>query len=359
MRRATGTLRRSLLLLATVTVAAACDRGEPGARPAPAAPVDVRVTTPRSAPSTLAHAGRVTSASEAELATRTSGRVEAVRVDVGSRVRAGEPLVELDRAGVDARISSARAAVERARRSFERIRNLERDGAATEQELDDARAALAGAEAGLEEALAQRGYVILRAPFAGTISARSVDPGDLATPGVPVLVLLRPDSLKVVVDLPGPAARGLGVGERATLRDPAGDGVWEARIAAVSPARDPASRRVRVELRPTAGPGAPFDLAPGSVVRVERPSDAEATLWLPSDATVRRGQLTGTFVVRDGSLRLRWIRVGTERTGAVEVLAGLAAADSVVRSPAPDLVDGTPVGAVTPDPWSPDPEQVP
>lgn len=355
MRRNGISVWGGALLGAALVVTGACDRGEPGASAPPREPVHVDVSVPARGAATVVHAGQVLSASDVQLATRTSGRVESVSADVGSRVAAGTPLVRLDDSGVEARVAAAEAAAERARKTFERIRNLEREGAATAQELDDARAAHRAAEAGLGEARAQRDYVVLRAPFAGTISARSVDPGDLAMPGVPVMGLLRPDSLKVVVALPGEAARGLKPGERATVRDPQTGASWPARVSAVSPARDPGSRRVRVELVPAPDGGPPFTLLPGSFVRVERSSDAP-TLWLPADALVRRGQLVGTFVVTEGALELRWIRTGTVRGDDVEVLVGLTPADTVVRAPAPGLADGTPVGRVRTVPWAPEGE---
>lgn len=330
-----------------------CDAGEPGELPEERAPVSVRVSTPVRAAATVTAAGHVVSAAEAELATRTSGRIVAVPVDVGSRVAAGQPLVRLDDSGVEARVAAARAALVRARKSHERIRNLERDGAATAQELDDARAALETAEAGMEEAVAQREYVVLRAPFAGRISMRSVDPGDLASPGVPVLGLLSPDSLQIVADLPAEAARGLETGDRATVREPGTDRSWEARVTWVSPARDPASRRVRVELVPVPEPGRALSLMPGAFVTVERPSADEPTLWIPSDAIVRRGQLTGVYLVRDGRLDLRWVRLGASDRDAREVLAGLAPPDSVVRTPGPGVRDGSPVADVSVESWSP------
>lgn len=338
--------------LVLVLLLSACDTGNPGELPDRDEPVSVEVSSPVRAGSSVTAAGRVVSAAEVELATRTSGRIDAVLVDVGSRVTAGQPLVRLDAKGVEARIAAARAAAERSRKSFERIRNLERDGAATAQELDDARAALETAEAGLEEAVAERDYVVLRAPFAGRVSMRSSDPGDLASPGLPVLRLLNPDSLKILADLPVEAVRGLEPGDRTTIREPGGGRSWEGRVTAVSPARDPASRRVRVELVPVTTDGRGFPLLAGSFVTVERPVADEPTLWIPADAVVRRGQLTGVYRVRDGRLDLRWVRIGASTGSAREVLAGLTAADSVVREPGPGSRDGAPIAEIVDRPWS-------
>lgn len=328
-----------------------CDRGEPGHVPPPEEPVEVTASVPVRGPATEAYPATVVSTDEAEMATRSSGTVKRVRVDVGSRVEAGDTLLELDATDVAAAVREAEASVRQARRRFERIRSLEADGAATRQELDDARAALERARAGLERARGQRDYVVLRAPFDGTVSTRSVDPGDLAVPGRPVLGLVRPRSVKVVAGLPARVARGLEPGAGASVLDPDTGRRRSARVARIAPARQPGSRRVRVELRLSAAEGAVP--APGSYVRLELASTELSTVWIPADAVVRRGQLEGVYVAGEDELALRWLELGERRGDAVEVLGGLGPEERVVRRPGPRLEDGTPVAGVTAEAWTP------
>lgn len=339
--------------LGLVVAGAACDRGEPG-RVAPSSePVDVEVAAPVRAPGVAGYAASVMSTDEAELATRASGSVRTMRVDVGSVVGRGDTLVELDATDVEAVVASARAGLRQAEGRFERIRNLEADGAATAQELDDARAALETARARLQEALAQREYVVLRAPFAGVVTSRGVDPGDLAVPGRPVLSMVRPGSLEVVADLPAGPAAGLSAGDDLSVVDPAGGTRHAVAVTRMSPAQVPASRRIRVELR-FEDPGS-VRLAPGSYVRLEISDPDRPTTWVPADAVVRRGQLSGLFVVHGERLELRWVRTGGRRMDAVEVLAGVGPSDRVVRRPPPSLVDGAAVGSVSEVAWTPAP----
>lgn len=347
----TGRSAAALALLLSVAWAG-CDRGEPGRVPAPEGAADVATAPVTAGPEVTSYPASVVSTDEAQLATRTSGTVKRVPVDVGSVVRAGDALVVLDGGDVEARIQSAEAAAQRASRYYDRIASLEKDGAATRQELDDARAGMRMAEAGLKAARAQRDYVVLRAPFAGVVAARDVDPGDLAVPGRPILRLVRPGSLKVVADLPGEVRGDLSPGTPVTFVDPATGRSVPGHLTRVSPALEPASRRVRAEARPDAGEGAGLP-APGSFVRLEIARPGRSTLWVPADAIVRRGQLEGAFVIEQDTLRLRWLRTGEARDSAVEVLAGLTAGTPVVRHPAPALEDGQPVGHRTSEPWTP------
>lgn len=332
-----------------------CDRGEPGSAPEAGGPVEVTVSTAVSGPGVTIHPATVTSTDQVEIRTRSSGTVVRVRADVGSRVGTGDTLVELAAGDVRARIRSAEAELRRATRYHERIRNLERDGAATDQELDDARAALRRAEAGVSEARAQLEYVVLRAPFAGTVTGRMVDPGDLAGPGVPVLTLVRPEALEITADLPAEIGRSTREGDRFLVRQPATGEARGARVVRVSPAADPASRRVRVELRfeeAAEARGAGF--VPGAYVRLERETRGESTVWIPADAVMRRGQLTGVYVLEADSLDLRWVRLGLRRGGAVEALAGVEPGDRIVRRPDAGLRDRLPVASARRDTWRPE-----
>lgn len=340
--------------------AAGCDRGEPGRAPTPGAVDSVAVSPAVSGPGIIRAPATVRSTDEVEVATRGSGTLERVNVQVGSRVRKGDTLALVDPEAPRARIEAARAEARRARSYWRRIEALEADGAATPQELDDARAAMEAAEAALREATASMSYAALLSPVDGVVAARLADPGDLATPGRTILTLVRPTSLEVTADLRESVAARLAPGDPVTVR--AGDeGIaYTARVARVSPSVDRASHRVRVEMvfgRGDGGSGRAPERAlppPGSYLRLELEDPSTSTLWIPADAVTRRGQLAGVYVAgQDGNLELRWLRLGERRGEAVEVLAGLEAGALVVRGPSTVLSDGVSARRVARVPWVP------
>jgi RND family efflux transporter MFP subunit len=333
---------------------AACGGEEPGEVENVIAAGTVEVSVVATAATGSQVPARVVARETANLATRGSGTVESVLVDVGSSVRRGQVLVRLEGSGVESAVARAEAQAVVARRTFERISNLERDGAATKQELDQAEAALRTAEAMLEEALASRDYFVLRAPFDGTVTARHADPGDLAVPGRPVLVISGSQGVKVEADLPATMSDAVSEGDRVAVLSQETGRRWSASVRRVVPVIDLASHRFRVEAMFETADDLP---APGTFVRIEVPVGAESSVWVPADAVVRRGQLTGVFVVTDSGLRLRWIRPGRTAAGAVEALAGLAPGSPVVRSPAPGLVDGATVEGVERVSWAFTPEE--
>ncbi|UCF20431.1 MAG: efflux RND transporter periplasmic adaptor subunit [Gemmatimonadota bacterium] len=343
-------LINGIFAVTLATAAAACGGG-PDELPPGSEPVDVVVSLAVASPGVVVAPGTVVAEQQAELATRISGTIERMAVDIGSRVSSGDTLVVLDRSEMDARISGAQAAARLARQYHERIAALAADGAATPQELDDAKAKLEMAEAALRDARAQRQYVVLRAPFAGVITSRSADPGDLALPGMPVLELIGSTSLKIEADLPAARAGRLAVGDRIDVYRPETGARHSATVTRVVPAVERSSRRFRIEARFES----PEDLAiaPGTFVRIEMGEPSAMTRWVPGDAIVTRGQLTGVFTVEHERLRLRWVRLGQRLGDAVELLAGPPTSTPLVRDPASALVDGQPVGNVSRSGWIP------
>jgi len=334
---------RWILAGAAAMAVAACG-GDPEHGPrAQLDPVTVTVTESWSSRAADAHPARVTSLQEAHVSTRMAGTVSRIPVQVGDRVGQGTLLALLDDRDVQARISSAEAQMELARRTFERVAALARDGAASDNERDQSQARLRSAEAMLEEARAQSSYVEIRAPFAGAVTARMVDAGDLANPGQP-LVRLEGRGVKVVADLAADRAGSLRAGDavRIETRDANGATVEvPGSVTRVVPALDPSSHRFQVEVVPSAA----ADLVPGAFARIHVAGAGGATRWIPADAVVRSGQLTGVYTVESDTLRLRWLSLGRSAEDAVEVLSGPAGTLRVVRDAHAGLRDGQPVAS--------------
>lgn len=344
----------SVKILTAVVAAGMLACGGPGPEQTPGGPpVSVTVSTPATTQGLTVAPATVVAVEDARLATRISGTIRRIPVDVGARVAVGDTLVVLDTEEIEAHVHAAEAGARLARRSYERIEALAKDGATTDQELDDARARAQTAEAALQDARAQRKYVILLAPFSGVITTRSADPGDLATPGVPVLTLVGTGALKIEADLSADLVGGIASGQEVSVLWPEQNARYTARVARVVPAIDPSSRRFRIELRFEPSDSTAARVPPGTFVRIELSDPRTATRWIPADAVVHRGQLSGVYVVEDDTLRLRWIRPGRGREDAVELLAGPGDGSLVVRSPAHDLKDGRPVSQVRRVEWGP------
>jgi RND family efflux transporter MFP subunit len=337
-------------------------------------------------PSSHEAGGVVRPRQTAVLSSRIVAPVLEVRVNTGDPVRRGQALVVLDgrelqanaqrataaasgaKLGLQAAQAEARAAesaLTLARLTHERVRGLTERKSATQQELDEATAVLAGAEArvagaqarvaeaeqGIAATAAAReaasvgaSYTVLTAPFDGIVAARQADPGSLASPGTPLLIVDDTTAFRLEARIDEAQARLVQVGSAAQLRldaasSEADDG-WQATTVSEVAQVDPASHSFLVK----------FDLPTGSAPRAGQfgrariLGPARRVLAVPGAAVVRRGQLSFTYVVDGaGAARLRMVSVGEPADGRIEVLAGLQEGDRVVLNPPSSLQDGTTV----------------
>jgi len=289
--------------------------------------------------------GTVEPYKKARLSTRIMGQVLKVNVEEGDRVRSGQVLVQLDKQDITSRIEQARAMLasaqsqlENARTYFKRIERLYSKQSATKQALDDARtrfeAARAAVEAArnkVEESRANLKYSNIVAPFSGYITAKKVQSGDLASPGELLLTVEMHDSMKAVTTISEQEVGLISIGDTAWVEsDVPGLGRRAARVLTVAAAGDPKTRRFRVELALKNEDG---KLKSGMFARVYFRTGTIESLAVPQDAVLRRGQLTGLFILdEENRSRLRWIRLGRKSEQIVEVLSGLNPGDRVVAS---------------------------
>ncbi len=323
-------MKKTHLVLA---VASAALLSLPHAVPATAG-ADSAATKVRLVDTAPATAGRwiaanVRAARRARVSTRLSATVKAVHVAEGDRVREGQVVVSLADPDVRAAVAAAEAALSSAAAHERRISGLVTERAATPSELEAAQAQRAQAEAAVAAARASLAHTEIRAPFAGVVQARRVEPGDLVGPGQPLLEL-EGGGLELEASVSEEEGRGLAPGQR--LRFRSGDHEGTAELFALTPGGDALSHRRGLRARVHQ---APPGLASGSFARLEVPSAGPATggVWVPRTAVVLRGDLTGVFVASSGRAELRWIAAGEPIGDQVPVRAGLGAADRVIDAP--------------------------
>jgi membrane fusion protein (multidrug efflux system) len=315
-----------LAALVALVMAGAAGAAEGAA--SPAAVRRVRLVATEAASAERWVAANVQAARRATISTRLSAAVRAVHVTEGQAVTAGQVLVRLVDSDLRGQLGAAQAALASASAHERRIRVLAAQRAATPSELEAATAQRAQAEAAVAGVRANLEYTELRAPFAGFVQARRVEPGDLVGPGQP-LVTIEGSALELAASLSEEEARGLRVGQRLSFmgRDGASGA---ADVTALSPGGDALSHRRGFRARVVSGePG----LRSGAFVRVAVPGLAAAGVWLPRSALVERGDLTGVFVAARDRAELRWVSVGEEAGGRVAVRAGLRGGERVIDAP--------------------------
>jgi RND family efflux transporter MFP subunit len=177
------------------------------------------------------------------------------------------------------------------------------------------------AEAALADVETAAGYARIVAPFDGVVVMRNVDPGDLAAPGQPLLVVESTGPKEAVLAVPADLAAGLHPGDSLWI---AGAERVTARVRAVAGGADAATRTV--EVRATV----PADWPSGVAVTGLIPTGLRPGISIPVTAVVHRGQLTGVRVIAGDQSVLRWVRLGRTLGDRVEVLSGLQPGERIV-----------------------------
>lgn len=386
-----------LITLAAITLAAACGKEEEHAATAPAGEVR-NVATARIASSSMEDFYEATGTVQAKTATQISanimGRILSMPWDEGDNVARGQVLAEIDSsasrtqiqkaeaglreaqatiAEIDASVVAANAAVRSAEANrqfaettFGRFRELYERKSATAQEFDEAQSRYRTAVAELERAKANvdtisskkkqinarmeqaradiaaarvsEGYSRIVSPVSGVIVKKFAEAGATATPGTPLLSIEDNSQFLLEAAVEESRSNLVRVGNRVNVRiDALGAEIFGS-VSEVLPSTDAASRTYVVKIVLPSEPG----LRSGMYGVARFPVASKQAVTVPETAVVRRGQLTGVFIVGDdGIARFRIVNIGKTSEGMAEVISGLSEGDEIVTSDAATLTDGT------------------
>ena len=345
------------LSLAMVTGVALFTAGGVHAQAAAGAPqVPVVVVGAQAVGAGVALDGSLQAVRQSVLSAQASGRIASLSVKAGDRVKAGQVLAVIDDRATQAGVAQAQAGfaeadanLANAKAHFERTRDLRAQGFVAQAALDTAQAQLKAAQAGVAAARAgqtqagvAQGFTRLTAPYDGWVLATHAEAGGLAMPGAPVLTVYAPQPIRAVVHVPASQQTLAQQAQRIEVQLPGTDR-WVPPASQTSlPAADPVSQTVEWRLDLSAADGA--GQVPGRQVRVRfvggTAQPDSQRLVLPETALLRRGELTGVYVVsskgegQPAGFALRAVRTGAVHGSAgVEVLAGLKAGDRVALDP--------------------------
>ncbi len=297
------------------------------------ATADVRAT---SESETTEIPAAIESSRRATLTSRLAASIVEFQPREGDGVNAGEVLVRLENSSLNAALSAAEASSEVASKDLERAQALLIKGAATRHEVDNARTAAERARAAVTAAREVLSYAAVRAPFRGRILRKFASAGDVVSPGQPLLEIEGEGGLEVTASIHRDVRDRLRVGQKIEVRIDHIEPPFEATIHDLAASADASTHRftLRADIPPSTRVRA------GLFARVLLPSGGgEPRLLVPSRAILRRGGLTGVFVIRDGHAWLRWIALGDAFGDSIEVRAGLEENERVALEPS-QLHDG-------------------
>lgn len=379
-------LMAAALLTAGLALFSCSEKIEPGntaPQKNPAIAIPVAAVAQAVQPVMYDAVGTVRARVSATVSSKLMGTIQAFTVKEGDLVKSGDLLVQLDERQVSAQLNQAQAALaearkaetgavsaqtaaeagaQRARLSYRRNRTMLEGGAITQETFESveaqhkqAQAALAQARAMVEAAqfrinqaqaavdaatVARKDARIL-APFDGKVTAKLADAGALAAPGTPLLTLEREGGYRVDLVVPEAYIQSIRTGQAVNVRIPSvGESPIAGTVDVIVPSADQGSRTFVVQV----GVSDPESLRSGMFARVPLTIGEQKTLRIPESAVVRRGQLTGVFIVDEkNTARFRLIRIGRSYGDQVEVISGIKDGTRLVTAPSPELTNGSAV----------------
>lgn len=328
--------------------------------------------------------GSVIAATTAQIAARTMGTVLLVAVREGDFVKRGQLLAQLDERELAARHTSAQAAehgsnagVEQAskaiaaaqaqadvaKKTYDRYVYLKEQKSVSPQEFDEVAAKNQAAQAGLEQTRAalqqaQAGstqakseteaaasiasYARVVAPFVGRVVRRTVEPGSLVSPGMPLFVVEDASRYQLEVTLPADSLATVHKGSMARVQiESSPEKPITGKVAEIEAGADPVSHTAKARIDLPKEPAAITGVQSGMFGRAFFAAGEKHAFVVPSTSVMTRGQLRGIYIVeKDGWIHWRVLTLGKALNDKVEVLSGLNDGDVVVLSPGTKDLDG-------------------
>jgi RND family efflux transporter MFP subunit len=284
--------------------------------------------------------GTVTSRTVAQVSPRITARVLEIKVNVGSVVKAGDVVALLDDRDLVARAEQSRSAVTAAEAQgaeaasdLERMRDLLAKGAASRKEFEAAEARSKALDAqtnqarnALKEAQVMLDEAVVRAPFDGVVAEKRAEPGDLAVPGRPILLVHDPNRLRLEAQVPEACAAKAHVGMEVPVFVESLGKEYKGTLDEISPVADPLNRTFLAKATLPSDPG----LKPGMFGRFRTACTRRFALLVPASAITKVGQLeTVDVLAPDGGVRQRNVRTGKTFGDRIEVLSGLDEGEGV------------------------------
>jgi RND family efflux transporter MFP subunit len=375
-------MTKNVLFLIPVTVWLAGCGEAPKEKPPAVSMRPITVSTVPAAtetwPAIYEATGTVRARTSVVISAKSMGYVREVKAQAGDRVRQGQMLVTLDTRDLDVSarraeaareevrtavpeadsgVAAAKANLDLAQVTFGRMQDLFQEKSISNQELDEASARLKSAQAAWEMARARRvqltsklaqvdqevrstevtrSYADILAPFAGVVTARSVEPGSLALPGAPLLTIEREGAYRLEALVDESRLAAIRVGQPVSVTLESVDRTLDARVSEIGPAVDAASRAYTVKIDLPALPA----LRSGVFGRAAFQLASRPLLAIPAGAITEHGQLQSVLVADHGFTRTRLITAGQKVKDRIEVLSGLASGETVIFPAPQGISDG-------------------
>jgi membrane fusion protein (multidrug efflux system) len=350
----------ALLLAGSVAALGACKKKDAAeaaetAKAVVISPQEIAIVSQRRIESGPAMSGSLDPDQEATVRAEISGAVLQTYVDQGTHVNVGTVLARLDDTAIrdsylSARsgVTAAQTAADAAKRNLERAEKLVAAGAIADRDVETARTQAQAAQSQLADAKArfavaekQLDKTTVKSPIAGVVSIRSVNAGDLASPGAALFTIVDPSSMRLEGSVPSDQISAVRLGMPVTFTVQGyPNRTFTGHITRINPVADPTTRQVRIL---ASIPNAGNTLVGGLFAQGRVTSEARTGLVIPSSAVNQKDFVPTVTLIRNGRAEKAAVSLGLEDSGTetVEITKGLAPGDTVLIGGAQGLSPNT------------------
>jgi len=302
-------------------------------------PVTVHVIKSEPFPITIEALGTAKANESIALTAQTTDTVQSVEFDDGDIVKRGQLLLTLNDTEEKARLNDLDINLQEAKRQLNRITNLAKESAASEQLLDEQQAKVKSLKAQMDVITAQLNELEIRAPFDGVLGVRQVSLGALLKPGDLVTTLDDIAIIKLDFSISESHLPTVAIGQWIESTSVAYPGeVFEGVITSIASRVDPITRSIPIRANIN---NQQLKLRPGMLMQIELQKTVLQTLVLPEQSLVPVEDKQFVFVVVDGAVIRQEVIVGKRKPGLVQIISGLNEGDNVVVEGTLRLRDGS------------------
>ncbi|MBV1875291.1 MAG: efflux RND transporter periplasmic adaptor subunit [Cycloclasticus sp.] len=295
--------------------------------------------------------GSIVSDHRVDVASRSTGYIKKILVREGDQVAMGQALVTLDGADVEgairqvaASVDKAKSALKDAQTDLDSFQALFKRGSVSDNKLrkvklqrDIAQDTLREAKAALQTTQSQRQYTQIISPVTGVVVARHKREGDLAAPAIPLLTVESSEGLLFETYIAEGQLKNINQGDAVEIIIDAIEEPLQGVIARIVPSGDPLTRKSRVKVSLPDN----SKLLPGMFGRTHFKVGVKSLPVIRVGSLITKAGLSGVFVVDEQQqINFRWLRLGKNTQGKIEVLVGLSGGEQIVSAPIERLRDG-------------------
>ena len=299
--------------------------------------------------------GTVKGYRQATIYARVNGYVKKWFTDIGAKVNEGDLMALLETPDLDQQLQAAKANLEIAKISYDRMLSVRVPGAVAQQDIDQARTTYEANVATVRQLEATTSFKKVKAPFKGVVTERNVDVGYLINAGSTVnselFIVQQIDVLRIFIYVPQNYAPSISLGQLATVTlDKSFPDVFKGEVTHISGALDPISRTLLTEVQ-VKNPDSKLNPGMYVMVNLELAQKNDTTLLIPANTLIVRNTVPQVAVVgKDSIVHIKPITIGRDFGATLQVTTGLKGNETLVTNPTDKIIDGVKVKILSAQP---------